>query len=242
MAAAAALTLGFGAAPALAQSLAEALAHPMNQPGAQDRMANLGPDLKLAAADRQAHGRPTALASSSAAASVVPVANVEGLAPGQLKLSRTVLARIYRGDIAMWDAPQIARLNPGVALPHEPIAVVQQSPDSAASRTFVAMLASRSGPAGADPSKWKVGVMSQGDAGVAATVRGTRNSIGYVADGFAAEQGLPMATLVGTPGRAVEAAPMLNSGSALLLSAPSDPSSRVANDGKDKAPRSKSPF
>ena len=61
---------------------------------------------------------------------VVPVLNVAGLMPGQLKLSGKVLADIYLGKIAKWNAPEIAALNKGLKLPNQAITVVHRSDGS----------------------------------------------------------------------------------------------------------------
>jgi phosphate transport system substrate-binding protein len=44
---------------------------------------------------------------------IVPVVNLEGVVPGQLKMTSDVLANIYLGKITKWNAPDIAGLNPG---------------------------------------------------------------------------------------------------------------------------------
>jgi ABC-type phosphate transport system substrate-binding protein len=48
---------------------------------------------------------------------VVPIVNLDGVAPGQMKLTGPVVADIYLGKITKWNAPEIAALNPGVKLP-----------------------------------------------------------------------------------------------------------------------------
>ena len=45
---------------------------------------------------------------------VVPVVNIKGIAPGQMKITGPVLADIYLGKITKWNDPAIAALNPGV--------------------------------------------------------------------------------------------------------------------------------
>ena len=52
---------------------------------------------------------------------VVPVVNVEGIGPGQLRLTGSVLADIYLGKITKWNAEAIGDLNPGLALPNQAI-------------------------------------------------------------------------------------------------------------------------
>ena len=48
---------------------------------------------------------------------VVPVVNLEGIKPGELKLTGPVLADIYLGKVKTWNDTAIAELNPGLKLP-----------------------------------------------------------------------------------------------------------------------------
>ena len=57
---------------------------------------------------------------------VVPVVNVEGIGPGQLRLT-IVLADIYLGKITKWNAEAIADLNPGLALPDQAIIPIHRA-------------------------------------------------------------------------------------------------------------------
>ena len=68
---------------------------------------------------------------------VVPVINVEGLQPGQLKLNGTVLADIFLHKITTWNDPAIAALNPGIALPAGKINTVHRSDGSGTTFNFV---------------------------------------------------------------------------------------------------------
>src|SRR3954464_10569804 len=67
---------------------------------------------------------------------VVPVVNIQGVAPGQMKLTGQVLGDIYLGKIAKWNDPAIAALNPGVALPDAQIAVVRRADGSGTTFIF----------------------------------------------------------------------------------------------------------
>jgi phosphate transport system substrate-binding protein len=53
---------------------------------------------------------------------VVPVINVKGIEPGQLKLTGPLLADIFLGKVARWNDPAIKALNPTLALPDAAIA------------------------------------------------------------------------------------------------------------------------
>src|SRR3989441_8691909 len=50
---------------------------------------------------------------------VVPVVNIKGIQPGQIKLTGQVLGDIYLGKITKWNDHALTALNPGVALPDE---------------------------------------------------------------------------------------------------------------------------
>ncbi len=116
---------------------------------------------------------------------VVAVVNVEGVNPGQLKLTGPVLADIYLGKITKWNAAEIAALNPGVNLPAADITVVHRADSSGTSFLFTDYL-SKVNPdfqqkIGAGTSvKWAVGVGGKGNEGVAANVQRIKGSIGYV--------------------------------------------------------------
>ena len=67
---------------------------------------------------------------------VVPVVNLPGIKPGELKLDGTTLADIYLGKITKWNDPAIAKLNPGVNLPDKAIATVHRSDGSGTTFIF----------------------------------------------------------------------------------------------------------
>ena len=116
---------------------------------------------------------------------VVAVVNVEGVQPGQLKLTGPVLADIYMGKITKWNAQPIAALNPGVKLPDADITVVHRADSSGTSFLFTDYLAKTSpdwkNSIGAGTTvKWAVGVGGKGNEGVAANVQRIKGAIGYV--------------------------------------------------------------
>jgi phosphate transport system substrate-binding protein len=61
--------------------------------------------------------------------------NIPGLNSAGLKLDGPTLAGIYTGKITMWDAPQIAALNPGMQLPHQTTVPIRRS--DASGDTFI---------------------------------------------------------------------------------------------------------
>jgi phosphate transport system substrate-binding protein len=116
---------------------------------------------------------------------VVTVVNLDGIAPGQLKLTGPVVADIYLGKITKWNDHAIAALNPGVKLPAEDITVVHRADSSGTSFLFTDYLSKTSpdfkSKIGAGTAvKWALGVGGKGNDGVAANVQRIKGSIGYV--------------------------------------------------------------
>src|SRR5256885_13170887 len=60
----------------------------------------------------------------------VPVVNLKGVAPEQLRLTGELLADIYLGKVTKWNDPAISSLNPAVQLPATAISVVHRSDGS----------------------------------------------------------------------------------------------------------------
>ncbi|HWJ94152.1 MAG TPA: phosphate ABC transporter substrate-binding protein PstS, partial [Telluria sp.] len=116
---------------------------------------------------------------------VVLVVNLEGVAPGQLKLTGPVIADIFLGKVTKWNAPEIAALNPGVKIPAADITVVHRADSSGTSFLFTDYL-SKTSPefkqkVGAGTAvKWATGVGGKGNEGVAANVQRIKGAIGYV--------------------------------------------------------------
>lgn len=126
---------------------------------------------------------------------VVPAINVPGVPSGKLKLSGQVLADIFLGDITLWNDPAIAKLNPGVALQPLPITVVHRADGSGTSFLFTSYLSMVSPEwkqkVGAnDAVEWPVGVGGAKNDGVAAMVRQTPGSIGYVEYAYVMKTGI----------------------------------------------------
>ncbi|NHZ39193.1 MULTISPECIES: phosphate ABC transporter substrate-binding protein PstS [Massilia] len=121
---------------------------------------------------------------------VVTIVNLEGIAPGAMKLTGPVIADIYLGKITKWNAPEIAALNPGVKLPADDITVVHRADGSGTTFLFTDYLSKVSPEfktkVGADASvKWAVGVGGKGNDGVASTVQRVKGAVGYVEWAFA---------------------------------------------------------
>ena len=115
----------------------------------------------------------------------VPVYNLKGIAPGELKFSGPVLADIFLGKITKWTDPGIARLNPGRKLPDEDITVVHRSDGSGTTFIWTSYLAKVSPQwkekVGEGTSvSWPAGVGGKGNEGVASYVLRIDGAIGYV--------------------------------------------------------------
>lgn len=115
----------------------------------------------------------------------VPVVNLEGVKPGELKMTGPLIADIYLGKITKWDDPAIAKLNPGVKLPGSEITVVHRSDGSGTTFIWVNYLSKVSPEwkqkVGEGTSvAWPTGVGGKGNEGVASYVQRVKGAIGYV--------------------------------------------------------------
>jgi len=116
---------------------------------------------------------------------VVPVVNIKGIAPGQIKLTGQVLGDIYLGKITKWNDAALTAINPGVPLPDADISVVRRADGSGTSFIFTNYLSKVNAEWKAKVGEgtavnWPVGAGGKGYEGVAAFVQRLPNSIGYV--------------------------------------------------------------
>ena len=117
----------------------------------------------------------------------VPVVNLAGFKPGELRITGPVLADMYLGKITKWNDPKFTALNPGKNLPDESITIVHRADGSGTSFNFTDYLTSISkewadsvgkGAAVKWPAPSSVG--GKGNEGVAANVNRIKGSVGYV--------------------------------------------------------------
>ena len=131
---------------------------------------------------------------------VVPVVNLQGIQPGQLKLDGKTLAGMYLGTVTKWNDKAIAALNPGLNLPDKAIATVHRSDGSGTNFIFTHYLSS------IDPDfKAKIGentsvefpggLGGKGNEGVAALASRTDGAIGYVEYAYALQNKMTYAQL-----------------------------------------------
>jgi phosphate transport system substrate-binding protein len=116
---------------------------------------------------------------------VVPVINVKGIEPGQMKLTGTLLADIFLGKITRWDDAAIRALNPSLALPDQAITVVRRADGSGTTFIWTNYLSKVSKEfkdtiGEGTAVNWKVGAGGKGNEGVAAMVRQLPGTLGYV--------------------------------------------------------------
>jgi phosphate transport system substrate-binding protein len=142
---------------------------------------------------------------------VVPILNVDGIKPGQLKLTGDVLAQMFMGYIVNWNDKQIAALNPGVKLPDANITVVHRADGSGTTAIFTDYLAKVNAnwkkEVGAGSAvKWPAAssIGGKGNEGVAANVSRVKNSIGYVEYAYAKKNNTAYFNLVNQAGQTVK--------------------------------------
>ena len=121
---------------------------------------------------------------------VVPIVNLEGVAPGAMRLTGPVLADIYLGRIKKWNDKAIADINPGVKLPDVNVTVVRHSDGSGTTFLFTDYLSKvsedwKSKVGSATAVAWPQGVGGKGNEGVASYVQRIKGSIGYVEYAYA---------------------------------------------------------
>jgi phosphate transport system substrate-binding protein len=116
---------------------------------------------------------------------VVPVINVKGINPGEMKLTGTMMADIVLGKIKKWNDPAIAALNPKLALPDQDIAVVRRADGSGTTFIWTNYLSKISKEfkdtiGEGTAVNWKAGIGGKGNEGVANMTRQIPGAFGYV--------------------------------------------------------------
>ena len=141
---------------------------------------------------------------------IVPVVHIEGIKAGDITLDGPALAKIFLGEIKTWDDAALKKLNPGVKLPSDAIAVVHRSDGSGTTFNFTNYLGKISpewaSKVGSNTSvEWPVGIGAKGNEGVANNVQQAQNSIGYVETAYAKQSKLTTTKMVNKDGKTVEA-------------------------------------
>jgi phosphate transport system substrate-binding protein len=152
------------------------------------------------------------------AGSIVLAYNLPGVT-GAVQLPRDIYPAIFLGEITKWNDPKIVAANPGLKLPSLPITVAYRADGSGTTYNFTNHLATispefKTKVGSGKTVKFPVGVGGKGNEGVAALIKQTPGTIGYVEYGYAQQIKLPMATLQNQAGKFI--APTPESGSTAL--------------------------
>jgi phosphate transport system substrate-binding protein len=140
---------------------------------------------------------------------VVPAYNVPGIT-GEVKFTPDVLANIFLGKITNWNDPAIAKANPGVSFPNQPIIVIHRSDGSGTTYIFTDYLSKvskewESTVGKATSVKWPIGLGGKGNEGVAGQVRQLQGSIGYVELIYAVQNNISYGSVKNAAGTFVKA-------------------------------------
>jgi phosphate transport system substrate-binding protein len=139
---------------------------------------------------------------------VIPVVNIQGIKPGELKLNGQVLGDIYLGKITKWNDPAIKALNGSLALPDAAIAPVRRADGSGTSFLFTNYLSKvnaewKTKVGEGTAVNWPTGAGGKGNEGVAAFVNRLPNSIGYVEYAYVKQNKMTFAQLQNAAGNFV---------------------------------------
>ena len=136
---------------------------------------------------------------------VVPVINIKGIAPGQLKLTGPLLGDIFLGKVTKWTDPAIKALNPTLPLPDAAISPVRRADGSGTSFIFTNYLSKvnsewKTKVGEGTAVNWPVGAGGKGNEGVAAFVGRLPNSIGYVEYAYVKQNKMTFALMSNSTG------------------------------------------
>jgi len=139
---------------------------------------------------------------------VLPVVNIQGIKPGELKLNGQVLGDIYLGKITKWNDPAIKALNGSLALPDAAIAPVRRADGSGTTFLFTNYLSKvnpdwKAKVGDGTAVNWPTGAGGKGNEGVAAFVNRLPNSIGYVEYAYAKQNKMAYTLLKNKDGQFV---------------------------------------
>lgn len=138
----------------------------------------------------------------------VPVINLDGFKPGELRVTGPVLAEMFMGKISRWNDPKLAALNPGKSLPNELITIVHRADGSGTTFNWTDYLTAVSpdwassvgkGAAVKWPAPTSVG--GKGNEGVAANVNRIKGSIGYVEYAYVKKNNMTFMQMQNADGR-----------------------------------------
>lgn len=172
---------------------------------------------------------------------VVPIYNLPEV-PGKLNFTQAALAGIFLGKISSWNHPEIARANPGIALPNKTIVVVHRSDGSGTTFVWTDFLSSANPKWKARVGKftsvnWPVGLGGKGSEGVAGLVKQTPYAIGYAELGYATNNKVPYGKVQNRAGEFVDCTAQTLSNAAASARMPKDFRVSIVNpSGQDVYP------
>jgi phosphate transport system substrate-binding protein len=206
--------------------------------GTVDFGATDGPmtDEQLAQAKAKILHIPTVLGAD------VPAYNIPGVSE-ELKFTPELLANIFLGKITSWNDAALAKANPGVNLPNQPIIVIHRSDGSGTTYIFTDYLSKVStdwkNQVGKGTSvKWPVGLGGKGNEGVAGMIRQMQGSIGYIELIYAVNNHIAYGSVKNAGGEFVKASlASVTAAAASVKSMPADFRVSITNaPGKDAYP------
>ncbi len=160
---------------------------------------------------------------------------------GTLKLTPDVLVNLFLGKITKWNDPQIAKINPGIALPSTAVFIAHRSDGSGTTNIFTTYLSKVSPEWNTKPGKgsainWPAGIGGKGNEGVAGLIKQTPGAVGYIELAYAVQNKMTFADLQNKSGSFVT--PTVASTSAAgNISLPDDAKISLSNtDAKDGYP------
>jgi phosphate transport system substrate-binding protein len=169
-----------------------------------------------------------------------PVENIPGVNGLQLHLTGPVLAKIYLGQITTWNDPAITKLNKKLNLPNMPIKVVHRGDGSGDTFVFTDYLSKvsktwKSQVGSATTVQWPTGIGPNGNSGVAAAVKSTPGSIGYVSTFYVVQNHLHMVRMQNRSGNFVyPSVKSIESAAQILKKVPGDTGISITNPPKSK--------
>jgi phosphate transport system substrate-binding protein len=206
--------------------------------GTVDFGATDGPmtDEQLAQAKAKLLHIPTVLGAD------VPAYNIPGVTE-ELKFTPELLANIFLGKITSWNDAAIAKANPAVNLPNQPVIVIHRSDGSGTTYIWTDYLSKVSSDwknqVGKGTSvKWPVGLGGKGNEGVAGMIRQMQGSIGYVELIYAVQNHIAYGSVKNAGGEFVKASlASVTAAAASVKNMPADFRVSITNaPGKDAYP------
>lgn len=155
---------------------------------------------------------------------IAPIYNLPDVR-GEIRLSGEVLAMIFLGEIRTWNAPQISKLNPEIALPTLPIRVINRPAGKGSNYVFTDFLSRVNSKfreqIGVTPSpKWPVGEPAERSSDMADKVKNNVGSIGYVESQYAVRGHIPVIAVQNSSGRFVKPSSQSITAACIAVEAP----------------------